>query len=41
MCVYMLKRVYVVIPAKTADGELCNLRKNIKQWKSNRKLLHC
>ena len=30
MCVYMLKPVYVVIPAKTADGELpvCYLREN-------------
>ena len=41
MCVYMLERLYVAIPTKTADGELCNLRKYVKQGKSNRKLLHC
>lgn len=41
MCVYTLKRIYAEIPAKTADGELCNTHKNIKQGKSNGKPLHC
>lgn len=31
MCVYMLECLYVAIPTKTADGELCNLHKNINK----------
>ena len=41
LCVYMFERVDAEMPAKTADGELCNTRKNVQQGKSNRKLLHC
>lgn len=41
VCIYMLERLYVAIPTKTADGELCNLPKYVKQGNSNRKLLRC